>query len=157
MSRLVAIDPGKAGLGWASFTNEKLCSAGLIVCDNLVKTTEALVEMMGRTYPHPSTVVIEVPQVYQQRLQKGDPNDLIDVAVIAGIAAGVAAQFVEPQPVRPHKWKGNRPKALDNAYTLSLLSAEEKLVVDSCGALKSKLHNVIDAVGIGLWKLGRRK
>jgi hypothetical protein len=127
------------------------------VCDNLVHTAEALERMMGRACPPPSAVVIEVPQVYQQRLQKGDPNDLIDVAVIAGIAAGAAAPFAEPQLVRPHKWKHNRPKAFDNAYTLSLLSAEEKLVVDSCGAPKSKLHNVIDAVGIGLWRLGRRK
>jgi len=157
MNRLIAIDPGKAGLGWASFVGDRLSSVGLLVCKSLTETTEVLTRMMGRACPPPSTVVIEVPQVYQQRLQKGDPNDLIDVAVIAGIAAGVAAQFVEPQPVRPHAWKGNRPKAIDNAYTLSLLSEEEKLVLDGCGAPKSKLHNVIDAIGIGLWKLGRRK
>lgn len=154
MSRLISIDPGRAGLGWASFVDDRLYSVGLIAChEGLVLAAEILANIMK---VRPEAVVIEVPQVYQQRQQKGDPNDLIDVAVIAGIAAGAAAPFVEPQLVRPHKWKGNRPKALDNTYTFSLLSPEEKAVVDGCDVLKSKLHNVIDAVGLGLWKLKRR-
>ena len=153
--KLIAIDPGKVCLGWASFKDARLVAAGIIENNTrLVATYEPLEDVMHGE--DPSCVIIEVPQVYPQRAQKGDPNDLIDVAVIAGVVAGLALSFVEPQLVKPHAWKGNRPKTVDNEYTLSLLKPDELKIVNGCGASKSKLHNVIDAVGIGLWKLGRR-
>lgn len=153
--KLISVDPGKVGLGWAYFENSYLLKAGII--ENVLelqKLNYTFVELLSCC--RPTVCVIEVPQVYQQRSWKGDPNDLIDVAVIAGVVAAAASAFGEPQLIRPHAWKGNRPKAVDIEYTLSLLSDDERVIVEGCGALKSKLHNVIDAVGIGLWKLERR-
>jgi hypothetical protein len=150
--RLIAIDPGKAGLGWAAFEGGRLIETGLIANGSLSEAFRALKEVCLKYWP--GDAVIEIPQVYQQRLQKGDPNDLITVAVIAGIVAAAFFPYgIEPQLVRAHKWKGNRPKAVDNQYTLSLLDEDEK-----CKLVKvsSKQHNVLDAVGIGLWRLGRR-
>jgi hypothetical protein len=150
--RLIAIDPGKAGLGWAAFEGGRLIETGLIANGSLSEAFRVLKEVCAKY--RPGDAVIEIPQVYQQRLQKGDPNDLITVAVIAGIAAASFLPYgIEPQLVRPSRWKGNRPKAVDNQYTLSLLDEDEK-----CKLVKvsSKQHNVLDAVGIGLWRVGRR-
>jgi hypothetical protein len=150
--RLIAIDPGKAGLGWAAFEGGRLIETGLIANGSLSEAFRVLKEVCLKH--RPGDAVIEIPQVYQQRLQKGDPNDLITVAVIAGIAAAAFLPYgIEPQLVRPHKWKGSRPKAVDNQYTLSLLDEDEK---SKLVKVSGKQHNVLDAVGIGLWRVGRR-
>lgn len=148
--KLMTIDPGK-NLGWAVFEDGRLIETGLLEDCTLMGVVRTLSAVCAGH--RPSLAVIEIPQVYQQRLLKGDPNDLVDVAVIAGAAAAVITPFAEPQLVRPHVWKGNRPKAIDNRHTLSVLSADEKSKIP----LGAKRHNVLDAVGMGLWKLGRRK
>lgn len=152
--KLMTVDPGK-NLGWAVFEDGRLIEAGLIVDDSrpgppwLLRVVEGVDNVCAQYVP--DEVVIEIPQVYQQRLLKGDPNDLVDVAVIAGAAAATVVPFATPQLIRPHVWKGNRPKAVDNWHTFEVLDDEEKSKIPS-GA---KRHNVLDAVGIGLWKLGR--
>lgn len=151
--RLMTVDPGKAGLGWAVFDDGRLMETGILENGSMVEAVRMLERVSSRWRPDAS--VIEVPQVYPQRVQKGDPNDLIDVAVIAGIAVAVLSTFCVPQLVRPHKWKGSRPKAVDNQRTLGLLDADELDVLKKSGASSSKQHNVLDAVGIGLWKEGR--
>jgi hypothetical protein len=148
--KLMTVDPGK-NLGWAMFEDGRLIETGLIEAHSLADTVFELVGVCERH--RPAEAVIEIPQVYQQRLWKGDQNDLVDVAVIAGAAAATLIAYAEPQLIRPHGWKGNRPKAIDNRHTFSLLDDEEKSKIPS-GA---KRHNVLDAVGMGLWKLGRRK
>lgn len=153
--QLISIDPGKSGLGWASFFDSRLIGAGIFEnITDLHKFNYIFVDFLKTREPR--IVVVEVPQIYQQRHWKGDPNDLVDVAVIVGVVVAAASAYTKPQLVKPHSWKGNRPKATDNMYTLSLLKPDELKVVEDCGVSKSKLHNVIDAVGIGLWKLGRR-
>jgi hypothetical protein len=149
---LATVDPGKQGLAWAIFVDELLVEVGML--ENIIFENAYRVLTAVFTRVKPNIAVIEIPQVYQQRLQKGDPNDLIDVAVVAGMVAGTLVPWVHGpvQLIRPRVWKGNRPKAVDNRHTLSVLSAEEKTKIPS-GA---KRHNVLDAVGIGLWKLGRR-
>lgn len=93
-------------------------------------------------------LVIEKPQIYQGRKQKGDPNDLIDLAMVVG-----AWRHEHPytELVKPRQWKGQVPKAVMTKRILSKLTDAELAVL---GDLKSN-HNVVDAVGIGLWKLGR--
>jgi hypothetical protein len=53
--------------------------------------------------------VIEKPQVYQGALQKGDPNDLIDLAILVGAVYGqlLADHVLLPTPAQ---WKGQAPK-----------------------------------------------
>jgi hypothetical protein len=143
---LVSVDPGKNEFAWAYFVDGKLIRCNIGGFD---KSRKIFYQVGGLV----SEAVIEVPQIYPQRVWKGDPNDLIDVALTAG---RVSASFPKVQFVKPHAWKGNRPKSIDNDYTLSLLLQKELIVFNSCGVQKSKRHNVIDAIGIGLWKLGRR-
>lgn len=156
MAGMIAIDPGK-NTGIAAFNT----GGDLIYCC-LVKYQKEFGYfsyirqiLWAMEYFTPLQVAIERPQIYPQRQQKGDPNDLIDVAILAGICIG-AAQDCSIDLVKPHAWKGSRPKTVDVNYTKSLLSPVEKRILEKCDCIKSELHNVIDAIGIGLWKLGRR-
>ena len=152
MSTLIAIDPGK-GLGWAVFKGSELADAGLLT-GGLGQLSSELMAICGQWKP--DGAVIEIPQVYQQRSWKGDPSDLIGVAIAAGIAFAAIAPYTEATLVTAHTWKGNRPKRIDNRYTLKLLSVKEQAQLKAAGIKPSLLHNTLDAIGLGLWKLRRR-
>lgn len=148
MGRLIAIDPGRDA-GYAIFDDSsgELASCGLVA--NLYRSGAVLT---GR-------VVIELPQVYTQAHSKKrvDPNDLIRLAFEAGRLAGQVAGPMEITTVLPAEWKGQAPKTIVHGRIAKILSDEENRRLhrglDSvAGALK---HNALDAVGIGLWKLGR--
>lgn len=155
--RLIAIDPGLNGCGLAMFDD-------LLVYATYVKETEGLThpnnkllnmqtrinDMIGGVCGFNYQVVCELPQVYTQGKLKGDPNDLINLALIVG---GIHANY-KTQLVKPREWKGQMPKEVCNQRVLSKLSPEEKEVIDK-KIPKSLLHNTLDAVGIGLWALGR--
>lgn len=151
MGRVIAIDPGQWS-GVAYFQDGLLTRADLVGKgeQNISFYAREILEVGAGT-----EAVIEIPQVYQQRQWKGDPNDLISVAYIAGIfGAWIYAKSGDVTLIRPHDWKGSRPKYVDMKYTLSCLEETERRVLPDLP--KTKLHNVIDAVGIGLWFLQRR-
>jgi hypothetical protein len=133
---LMAIDPG-AIAGVAIFDGDTLDSVRRVkharswVCDTAV-----------------DKLVVETPVITRSTR---NPASIITLAITAGILIGkVDAKKLER--VAPSTWKGSRPKDVDNRYTLRLLSELERYRM---GVLISD-HNVIDAVGIGLWALGRR-
>ena len=151
---LVSIDPGKTALGWACFNNQVLAHCGLIRSKSIFGMANVINNTLGGLYP--DDVVIEIPQVYQQRMGKGDPNDLIDVGIVAGMVTSVLGEFDQIQMIRPRRWKGTRPKNICNALTLKTLDVDERKVFEEIEVIASLRHNVIDAIGIGLWRLGRR-
>lgn len=134
---LVAVDPGKHACGWAVFYDGHLYTCGLGEIPNMFR--------------YPDDLVVEIPQIYQQRKWQGDPKALVEVAFAAGRST---AWHPEPHTIRPHDWKGSRPKDICNRVTMNALTDEEKDLIPTLP--KTKLHNVIDAIGIGLWRLGRR-
>lgn len=151
--RLLAIDPGAHSLGWASFQDGLLMSAGWAGD----QTPSAIARL--KPFQRPTDlIVVEVPQVYVAR-SGAPPGDLVDVAVMAGLVIGLAvskgAEIV--QTPRPAEWKGQVPKAVLHSRLWSLLSAVEEasLRADLSAVATSKRHNVLDAVGIGLWALRR--
>jgi hypothetical protein len=132
----LAVDPG-THTGWAAFYGARLVECGL---------GDPPVERSAH-------MIIEVPQVYPQH--PVPPNDLILLAFTAGRYAGRAKGVVTI--VFPHAWKGNLPKDVCAARVRAKLSLDEQKIVDKCGAAKSYMHNVMDAVGIGLYFLqGKR-
>jgi hypothetical protein len=131
---LLAIDPG-THTGWAVFFDKRLLACGL---------GDPPVEGADR-------VVIEIPQVYPAH--PVPPNDLITLAFLAGRYAGRAT--CEVSTVFPHQWKGNLSKEVCAARVRFRLSPEEKKVVDELRVPAKQLHNVMDAIGIGLFALGR--
>lgn len=143
----LAIDPGVKHLGVAVF------DGGALVCAGLIKTEDkkALSEILF-TYGYPDSVVVELPQVYQRSKSKGDPNDLIAVAVVVG---ALQERLRRVELVKPRTWKGTVKKEVMLKRIVSKLTAEETALLPKLS--KSLVHNVIDAIGIGLFAVGRLK
>ena len=137
---LVAIDPGNDA-GVAYFENKRLVRAELITDVRAPRERELA-----------HTVIIEVPQVYPH--SPVNPNNLLTLSFTAGLLAG-HFESSNLAKASPRQWKGQRPKDVDNRYTLDLLDAKERSIVNTSTS-RGQLHNVIDAVGIGLWFLKRR-
>jgi len=155
-TELVSIDPGLKGCGMA------LWKGGLLQKALYVPNVPGgdFQEMQGRIvqllpgFPvkisRDFLLAIELPQVYVTSRAKGDPNDLINLAVLVG---ALAQTFREPQLFKPFEWKRNTPKPVMEGRILKRLSASEKTRIVL--PIKSLAHNVIDAIGIGLHALGR--
>lgn len=141
---LLAIDPG-TDTGWAVFDSaRRLKACGLGDPRDCHWTDLA------------KRVVIEQPKIYPNGGTK-NPNDVLKLAVKAGEWSGYFGRIAEVQYVVPQDWKGKVPKAIQNARDWDRLAPEEKAIVDAAarGMAASKRHNMLDAVGIGLWGVGR--
>ena len=134
---LLSVDPGRH-TGWAAFGERTLWACG---------TGDPPVERARR-------VVVELPRVYPRH--PVPPQDIVTLAALAGQYVGrAAAAGASASTVSPSQWKGTMPKGVCAARVRARLSPEERAVVDACGAPAGELHNVLDAVGIGLHALGR--
>ena len=147
---LVAVDPSSRATGWATYAGQELTACGLIRGHD----TLDMIEAIRGDLPHGLPAIIELPKVYQQSRQKGDPNDLIHVAAVAGACALVCTPPI--RFVLPREWKGTTPKRIDNARTLRLLTRDELDIVEACNCPNHLLDNVLDAIGIGLWRNKRK-
>jgi hypothetical protein len=144
VKNLVAIDPGeKAGV--AVFHEQRLVAV------------EFVVDAVGRGWcwkgPYGVPVVCEMPQKYV-----GSNIDMQTLLTLS-FSAGYLVSSVQPSELKlvfPREWKGQRPKEVDNPFTLRILSDQERHILEVSGIAKSQQHNVVDAIGIGLWALGRR-
>lgn len=105
-------------------------------------------------YDRPLTIVAELPQVYRAGRSKADPNDLVKLAFWLGVKVG-SCRYDELHLVLPNRWKGTVPKDIMQTRIDEALSEDERRVLDSFKIQKSLKHNLYDAVGIGLWFLGR--
>lgn len=99
------------------------------------------------------TVIIEKPQVYRANLSKGDPNDLITLA----IRVGRYAEHFEHSGARvalalPKNWKGQQPKSVTEARARRDLSPSSlRVALESLRYVAASSHNdVWDAIGLGL-------
>lgn len=153
---VIGIDPGNT-TGWAIFFDGLLVGAGTLKKDAILPSTaDDPVEITFGGIA-PAAAVIELPRVYPHG-GKGDPNDLIDLAVLAGDLAGFyrrAGFHVELVP--PRTWKGTVPKAVHNVRVIEALSAGEIETMPRRPRAKNFDHNMIDAVGLGLWFLRRTR
>lgn len=147
MDSVVAIDPGRVS-GWAQFSHGRLTAAG----------TLAFAKLIEHPPGHPIAVVIELPQVYH-RAGKGDPNGLIKLAVQVGRlqeyyerSFGSAVTLVIPR-----RWKGTVKKEVHGRRIARALDDSERALLPKRPRAKDFDHNMLDAVGLGLWLLGRMK
>lgn len=123
----LAIDPGN-DTGWAIFGDTgELCSC-----------------YAGEPPLLPySEAVCECPRVYPK--SPVPPNDLITLAVMVG-------RYTERHMCRliyPYEWKGQLDKAKTKARVLDILSEVERKRIPKLS--KTQMHNVYDAIGIGLY------
>ena len=146
MGALIAIDPGRT-TGWALFLFGELESAGWKTDQEML-----LEPIHSASY---ADVVLEVPRIYPRK-GKGDQNDLIDLAVLVGDLRGYyRRRGGNVLLVPPRKWKGTVPKGIHNERVLDALKSHEKKRLPRRPRAKEYDHNMVDAVGLGLWKLGR--
>jgi hypothetical protein len=149
---LVTCDPGKDATGLAAFdVHGRLVKAELWRPDDNWDdvTSDRLKAFCGTA----ARFIVELPKGRGSKDVK-KINSLIQLAFFAGLFAGSSGCTVGW--LHPHEWKGQRPKEVDNRYTLSILSEEEREMVKRVKCPESLRHNMIDAIGIGLWKVGRR-
>lgn len=144
---LVTIDPGVHVAGVAFWRDAVLISARLLRDPYL----EALLgAMLSFPVPDNLEVLVELPRVYARG--KVNPNDLVDLSFCAGQLAGILHAPI--RTVTPAQWKGQVPKKVMNSRVLARLSEEEqgRIIKPKQASL---LHNVLDAIGIGMHEYGR--
>lgn len=149
--KLLTFDPGRM-TGWARFVDNQLVEAGTM------KPYEHGVRAAFEDADVPDIadlVVIENPRWYPHKT-KGDVNELLDLAVLVGQLEGFFEK-TKVELVSPRTWKGTVPKEIHNRRVLAALRPEELAVLPKRPRAKDYDHNMTDAVGLGLWKLGRMR
>lgn len=142
-----SVDPGGPCLGWAQWVDGVLFACGLSRCAasdwaDRARTHRALLAARGAY----SGVVLTECMRYRGRATPGSPQTLVELNAIAG---HVGNAWVEPA-----QWKGCVPKEEHQPMVWGALRPEEHALVASVNP-PSLRHNVVDAVGIGLYALGR--
>jgi hypothetical protein len=148
---LIAVDPGVRKAGVAMFDDGELAAAWLVRGDGPCETAfRVRVEIGNRIVRDVvNLLVIEKPQVYLE--VKIDNNDLIDLSVMVGAVAG---NFSSVRFVLPREWKGQVPKDVMINRIKERLSSEERDRVELPNEKKAQA-DVWDAIGIGLYRIGR--
>lgn len=142
MDPFIAIDPGKDVMYAAFFEeNWKLVRVGAF----------SPVEMKSELGNRVCDVVVERMVVYPGMRQKGNPNDLLDVAYSSAYAVSDAARIIW---VKPKVWKGSVPKKIMVERIRGVLSLEERALIEDSDVRGHLKHNLYDAAGIGLWHMG---
>jgi hypothetical protein len=148
---LLTIDPG-ACTGAAYFRQGRLV---WVMCKRFEQIWNDELRQFDLEYAG-QHLLIEIPRVYPSGRQPVDPNDLITLAVRAGrlieMSRGQLGTF---ETCFPSDWKAQVPDDILYKRLESVLSSEERVVVDAYKCAKHTKHNMLDAIGIGLWKLGR--
>jgi hypothetical protein len=161
VTALIAIDPGLRTTGWALF--EEVGAGSVLIRAGISRSTAKSLDDVMREHDESipkigglGRVVVEQMQVYGIQHSKGDPQDLIHLSILGGYLVkgrNGAGTYVEPKT-----WKGQRPKNTIEPLVKKHLSAEELARAEECfGPIRAKslLHNAWEAIGIGLWALGR--
>lgn len=158
---ILTIDPGVHGCGCALWYSTGVLERAAYVrpataprdIAATVRETAWAVEnwVMGDEL---TRVVIEYPQTYRGRAARGDANDLVQVALVAGALSVLTAN--PALLVLPAEWKGQAPKHATEARARKKLGDLAARVLLP-GRDKKLASNVWDAVGIGLWYFGVNK
>lgn len=144
---LIAIDPGVHYCGISHFYRGELQYAAYLDID---ETYRVICDELPLAWLY----AIECPRIYPQSRQKGDQNDLIDLArTVGGLERWCEGKI---NIIYPREWKGTVDADVMVKRIQERLSPEERKTAVLPSA-KSKHHNVWDAVGIGLHVLGRLK
>ena len=148
---LLAVDSGR-DCGWALFSlppkGQPLSGGALVAC--------GLRDFLHYTHwPAPVTrIVVERQHPGRTRARV---KDIITLAIRAGEVGGLLHYLtgVQPEYIEPNRWKGQLPKKRCNEIVEGLLRPEELAILNKIKAKGTK-HNVLDAIGIGLFLLLRK-
>lgn len=111
----------------------------------------------GETFPILSNraAIIEQPQVYRASKSKGDPNNLITLAIRVGrYEERLSAAGVQCQLVLPTTWKGQINKHSHHLRTAASLTRDELQIVTAVAKspeVRGYSEDVWDAVALAKW------
>jgi hypothetical protein len=154
-------DPGfaeKSGFGWAFFPGPRVTHAGVVWTPpdmplrhraQLIRNTIAAALASAKP-DRPNRYVIELPRIYPMQRQKGDPNDIVDLAYVAGALDDLG---FPGELITPRDWKGTMKADAMTRWIVGRLEPEEKAIVEKIP--KGRRHNAVDAIGLGLHDHGR--
>lgn len=142
---LIALDPGLS-TGWCIAD-----SSGIVEC--------GVGEQWPLTRYRNGSGVIERPEIYNPQFMKGDPNDILTLAIRVGrYIERLDAQGIFCEEVLPKDWKGQLSKTVHHNRAKRKLTIAERSIIDAAdakiGNAKVKL-DLWDAVCLALWKTGR--
>lgn len=141
---LLTIDAG-ACTGWAFSVHDEITAAGV--------WGEWPGDFAIGLFPGAaSSIVIEAPAA----VWRSTTEDIIKLARRVGRWEQWGRSLgAEVRVVSPNDWKGSLPKGIAHRRILTALTPDEHLNLPVLP--KSKAHNMLDAVGMNLWLLGRFK
>ena len=157
----MAIDPGVHHSGVAMFTDNFLRCAFLCRPAKQVEIgphawtamADAVQKSAASRWFSPGRVVIEFPRAYQGGKQQANNDDLLELAgVVGAIVDRMWALTPNIAYFRPSEWKGQLKKEQTTPRIIERLSVPEQAAIEHVGA---KDHNIYDAIGIGLYDIGR--
>jgi len=132
---ILGLDPG-ADQGWALLRDGELISCGL-----------------GEPLASGCLCIVERPTIY--KYGKAKPEDIITLAIRAGMAAGRAqSRGCTVEWVEPRTWKGTISKDMHHRRIRAKLQHMETLVLGQVEKAlpEGKFHNVMDAVALAKWR-----
>jgi hypothetical protein len=152
---VVAIDPGRDA-GLAVLVDGRLVAARLL--DG--RAPDAGLDDLGLLAGEVE-VLVELPTYYPHGRSPAPANDLIRLAYRAGrlaqaVLAALGPRTVKVVEIAPATWKAQVPVEVLETRILGRLEPDERaLALEAAGRQQSKTHNVLDAVGMGLHRVGR--
>lgn len=161
---LVTVDPGKWQAGVAVFDNAVLVEAALVKgrSRNPAQASFEIGVGVNAMRQFADEVACEMPRIRSRFGQVGDQNDLLFLTLVNGaVWASVATDKRTPVPASD--WKGSVPKKIMRGRLTGDWGKDPPLVAPAPKLTPEELlllgpnpnHNVLDAVGIGLWVLHR--
>jgi hypothetical protein len=172
-SGLIAVDNSLNSPGIAVFDDGLLVAscalksdpeyAELNIAERILRVASDVVEWAIQHTDEPHYLVYEWPQVYTAAKSKGDPNALLGVAAVGSAVSAILAMgalkhniVVDAIAYKPAQWIGQLPKATTGR---ALNSPRAKRILSRLDDLErgfvSAKHDAIDAIGLGLFRLGR--
>ena len=148
---LVPIDPGKTS-GWAWFHQRVLVQCGYGKFEDVVR-----LPMLKNLGGIGGSMLVELPK-WRPQDRNIDIDDIIKLSIMAGEFKNLGeSQGAKVELVWPRTWKGTVPADVMTERILGLLQTSEREVVPNRPRAKTPDHNCVDAIGLGLWKLGRMR
>jgi len=156
---LLSIDPGTKNLGWAHFRLGLLWATGCSRTTLRTRDDQVAVhkDNILRASGHAVRGALE-SMVYNPRRKGSVPKDLLDVQMVGGLVLGSCVRGTQIT-YAAHRWKGQVPKAIHHERIVKVLSPYERNILDEAlsGCPRGNHKEILDAMGIGLYDLGRTR
>ena len=153
---IVSFDAGKYSLAWAAFEQDVLTNCGFIEWSEEKWPSEIERRFRAGFDWAPCRYLIEYQQIYTSgRHRTRKPADVLACTLTVGRVQQALGQYAKLELVLPHTWKGSVKKEIMTERIPTFLSTAERAILHAAKVPNAKRHNVVDAIGLGLWGLRR--